>query len=77
MILIYSEKITPRIEYISKLIFTHILQTEVAFTKNSKEFRKHEGPKFNYSLQKFGDEFYINVITSYSIHYTKLYDQCF
>lgn len=59
MILIYSEKITSRIEYISKLIFTNILQTEVAFTKNSKEFQQHDGPKFNYSYQKFGDEFYI------------------
>ncbi|MFV0593458.1 MAG: polysaccharide deacetylase family protein [Draconibacterium sp.] len=59
MILIYSEKITPRIEYISKLIFNQVLQAEVAFTKNSKDFQQHEGPKFNYSFQKFGDEFYI------------------
>lgn len=59
MILIYAQKINPRIEYISKLIFTTILQVDVAFTANSSEFKKSNLPKLNYSTQKFGDEFYI------------------
>ena len=59
MILLYTEEITPRIEYIAKLIFTQILQVEVSFTNNSSEFLISELPKINYSLEKFDDEFYI------------------
>lgn len=59
MLVIYSEEITPRLEYIAKLIFTQILQVEVEFTTNSSDFIKLKQPKLNYSLEKFGDEFYI------------------
>lgn len=59
MILIFSEEITPRIEYITQLIFTQILQVEVAFTSNSVDFKNSTLPKINYSFEKFGDEFYI------------------
>ncbi|MCF6356397.1 MAG: polysaccharide deacetylase family protein [Draconibacterium sp.] len=59
MILIFSEEITPRIEYITQLIFTQILQIEVAFTSNSSDFKNSTLPKINYSFEKFGDEFYI------------------
>lgn len=59
MILIYSEEITPRIEYIGRLIFSQILQTEVVFTSNSSDFLKSELPKINYSFEKFDNEFYI------------------
>jgi hypothetical protein len=59
MLLIYSEEITPRIEYIAQLIFTQILNIEVAFTSNSSEFKNSNLPKFNYSSEKFADELYI------------------
>ena len=59
MLLIYVKKVNPRIEYISKLIFTQILQVEFAFCTNSSEFRKSDQPKLNYSTEKFADEFYI------------------
>ena len=59
MLLIYVKKVNPRIEYISKLIFTQILQIEFAFCTNSSEFRKSDQAKLNYSTEKFGDEFYI------------------
>lgn len=59
MILIYSEEVTPRIEYISELIFTQILQVEVAFTSNSVDFKNSTFPKINYSFEKFANEFYI------------------
>ncbi|MEZ5104907.1 MAG: polysaccharide deacetylase family protein [Draconibacterium sp.] len=59
MILIYTEEITPRIDYIFRLVFNQILRVEIAFTANSSEFQKSELPKFNYSYQKFGDELYI------------------
>ncbi len=60
MILVYSEEITPRIEYIFQLIFVQILRVEVSFTTNSHEFLYSESPKINYSQKKFGDEIYIN-----------------
>jgi len=59
MILLYSEKITPPIEYIGQLIFTQILNIEVSFSTNSTEFKNSNLPKFNYSSKKFADEFYI------------------
>lgn len=59
MILLYSEEITPRIEYISQLIFSQILQVEVAFTTNSSDFKSSKLPKLNYSFEKFSDELYI------------------
>lgn len=59
MILIYSEEITPRIEYVAQLIFTQILQVEVAFTTNSADFQKSSLPKMNYSFEKFNEEIYI------------------
>ncbi len=59
MILFYAEEITPRIDYIARVIFSRILQVKVSFTTSSDEFLKSSGPKINYSNQKFGDEIYI------------------
>lgn len=59
MILVYADELTPRIEYIAKVIFTTILEIEVSFTQKSTEFLKSDLPKLNYSYEKFGDEFYI------------------
>jgi len=59
MILIYSEDITPRIEFVTRLIFTKIHRVEVSFTANKAEFLYSENPKINYSQTKFGDEIFI------------------
>jgi hypothetical protein len=59
MILVYTDKLNPRIEYIFRLVFTGILQNEVSFTTRSIDFTKSELPKVNYSYEKFGDEIYI------------------
>ncbi len=59
MILLYSEEITPRIKYISRLLFSQILQTEISFTTDSANFRNSQLPKINYSFEKFDDEIYI------------------
>jgi len=59
MILIYSEEITPRIDYITKLIFNQILRVEIGLTTNLADFLKSENPKINYSENKFGDEIYL------------------
>ncbi len=59
MILIYSEILNPRIEYIFRLMLTTILQKEVSFTTKSNKFLKSKTPKINYSYERFGSEFYI------------------
>ena len=59
MILIYSEEITPRLDYIAHLIFNRILQVEISFTTNSVDFVNSENPKINYSQNKIGNEIYI------------------
>lgn len=59
MILFYTEEITPRIEYIARLIFSRILQVKVTFTTSSDEFLQSTNPKINYSEKKLGDEIYI------------------
>lgn len=59
MILIYTDELNPRIEYIAKLIFQTILRNEVSFTTKSSEFLKSSLPRLNYSYERFGDELYI------------------
>ena len=59
MILICSEEITQRFEYISRLIFNRILRVEICFTTNFADFENSELPKLNYSQNKIGNEIYI------------------
>lgn len=59
MILIYSEEITPRVDYIFRLFFTGILQVEIDFTTDAEVFRISDLPKLNYSGRKLADELYI------------------
>ncbi|HZH72833.1 MAG TPA: polysaccharide deacetylase family protein [Mariniphaga sp.] len=59
MILIYTEKLNPRIEYIFQVIFTVILGKQVSFTSKMNKFITSPSPKINYSYEKFGAEIYI------------------
>ncbi|QMU66301.1 MAG: hypothetical protein GKR88_19770 [Flavobacteriaceae bacterium] len=59
MILIYSHKITPRLRYICKHIFTRILSAEVDFTVKIEEFVAFNGPKLSYTKLPLGKEFFI------------------
>ncbi len=58
MILIYTSKITNRISYIFKLIFTELLNTEVKFTDVKNDFIAYDGLKLNYSEAIIGDELF-------------------
>jgi len=49
MLIIYSEKITPRFRYISKLLFTNLLGLEIRFTNDKEEYLQTTLPKVNYS----------------------------
>lgn len=59
MILIYTHKITPRLRYIFKHIFTRVLQIPVDFTSTIEDFIAHNGLKMTYSKAPLGNEFFI------------------
>jgi len=59
MLLVYTHKITPRLNYIFKHYFVRILQIQVTFTTKVGEFVAHNGPKITYSKTPLGSEFFI------------------
>ncbi|SDL47726.1 hypothetical protein SAMN04488034_104223 [Salinimicrobium catena] len=59
MLLVYTQKITPRITYSFKHICTRILGVQVAFTSKIEEFVAHEGMKLSYGKQSLGNEIFI------------------
>ncbi len=59
MLLVYTHKITPRLTFTFKHIFTRILNVEVNFTTKIEEFIGHDGLKFSYTKQALGNEFFI------------------
>ncbi len=59
MILIYTHKITPRVRYIFKHIFTRTLLIPVEFTSKVEEFVAHNGPKLTYTKTPLGKEFFV------------------
>ena len=59
MILVYTHKITPRLNYIFRHLFNKILLKEVKFTTKIEEFIAYNGPKFSYAPQALGGEFHI------------------
>ena len=54
MLLVYTHKITPRLNYIFKHYFVRILQIQVTFTTKVGEFVAHNGPKITYSKTPLG-----------------------
>jgi len=59
MLLVYTHKITPRLNYIFKQICTRILGVPVSFTTKVEEFIAHDSLKMSYSTQQLGNEFHI------------------
>lgn len=59
MILVYTHKITPRVRYIFKHLFTRILLIPVSFTTKVEEFVAHNGSKLTYTKTPLGNEFFI------------------
>ncbi len=59
MILVYTHKITARLNYIFRHLFNNILQKEIKFTTKIEEFIAYNGPKFSYSPKALGNEFHI------------------
>ncbi len=72
MILIYTHKITPRIKYIFKHIFTLRLGVKIDFTSDIQFFKEYDSFKISYADQPIKDEFYINsseILLSHKIEY--------
>lgn len=59
MLLIYTQKITPRITYAFKHICTRILGVPINFTSKIEEFVAHEGMKLSYGKQSLANEIFI------------------
>lgn len=62
MLLIYTQKVTPRIIYVFKHICTHLLGIPIKFTSKIEEFIAHDGAKLSYGRQSLGNEFFIQKV---------------
>ena len=60
MLLVYTQKITPRITYAFRHICTRILGIETRFTSTIEEFVAHNGAKLSYGKQPLGNEMFIH-----------------
>ena len=58
MLLIYTQKLTPRISYIFKHIGLRILGIELSFTSVIEEFISYVGPKISYGKKPLGNELF-------------------
>ena len=59
MLLVYTHKITPRLSYTFRHIFTRILGLDVGFTTKVEEFIAHDGLKFSYTRQALANELFV------------------
>ena len=62
MILIYTHKITPRIKYIFKHIFTLRLGVKIDFTSDIQFFKEYDSFKISYADQPIKDEKWIALV---------------
>lgn len=58
MLLIYSHKLTNRLQYIFKTIFTDVLHLPIHFTDNLEKFQKYSSSKINYSTSVIDTELF-------------------
>ncbi len=58
MLFIYTQKITPRFDYIFKHICTRILGLKIEFTTSIEEFIAFKGAKLSYGKQALGNELF-------------------
>lgn len=59
MLLIYTQKITPRVTYAFRHICTRILGIEIGFTSVIETLIAHSGPKLSYGKQPLGNELFL------------------
>lgn len=56
VILVYTHKNTPRVDYIFRQLFRRLLGLEVRITTSVAEFIEYDGPKFSYAPRPLGNE---------------------
>jgi hypothetical protein len=54
-VILFSNTITPRLQFIAEFIGHEITAEPLSITESISEFRKHDGPRINYSDQRLGD----------------------
>lgn len=59
MILVYTHKISPRLKYAFKHIFTRILGIPVSFTTVIEDFIAHDSLKMSYTKQPLSNEIFV------------------
>lgn len=59
MILLFTERLTPRMKYIFKHVLGNILGIDISFTAKIEKFISHKDPKFSYGKSRMGNEFFI------------------
>lgn len=59
MLLIHTQKVTPRITYTFRQVLGNILGLKIKFTSKIEEFIAHEGMKFSYGKHKMGNELFV------------------
>ncbi len=62
MLLIYTQKVTPRITYSFKHICTRVLGVDIKFTSKIEEFIAYEGMKFSYGKKRLGNELFFQSV---------------
>lgn len=58
MLLVYTQKLTPRIDYIFKQICINMLGMEISFTSEIEKFIAHNKPKISYGKFPLGSELF-------------------
>ena len=71
--LIYSHKITPRVQYIFNVLLRDMLGLEVRFTGKKDVFESENGPKMSYSHSRVSDELHFK--SQGLLHETGVKDQ--
>ncbi|MAL21929.1 MAG: hypothetical protein CMP05_06115 [Xanthomarina sp.] len=59
MLLVYTHKITPRLKYAFKQVFTRILGIPVDFTTTIEDFIAHDSLKMSYTRQPLSNEIFV------------------
>ncbi len=62
MLLVHTQKVTPRVSYTFKQICKRILGLDVDLTSKIETFIAHDGPKFSYGKQPLGKELYFQSV---------------
>lgn len=62
MLLVFCQKITPRVQYAFKHVFTTTLGITIDFTSKLETFIAHTGPKMSYGKTPLGNEFFVEAV---------------